>query len=132
MSRGRRQFAERPAIQLEWLALLRRSPLARRTAPRCHPCSFLSPSCAPIADEHRYLSFERRGLWGQSAYNVGYAYFSGLALGGLVGCVSGLRSAPNRHARIVLNSVLNGSGRYGARAGNAAGILAMVYTVAGE
>lgn len=63
---------------------------------------------------------------------MGYAYFSGLALGGLVGCVSGLRSAPNRHARIVLNSVLNGSGRYGARAGNAAGILAMVYTVAGE
>jgi len=64
------------------------------------------------------------------SYNVGYSYFSGLLLGGLVGCAQGLRASPNRHPRVLLNSILNGSGRAGSRVGNAAGVLAMVYTVA--
>lgn len=67
-------------------------------------------------------------MWGQASYNVGYSYFGGLALGGLYGCIHGLRTSPNMRARVLVNSVLNGSGRFGARAGNAAGVLAMVYT----
>jgi len=32
--------------------------------------------------EPHYLHHERRGLWGQCAYNIGYSYFGGLAVGG--------------------------------------------------
>lgn len=63
------------------------------------------------------------------SYNVGYSYFGGLLLGGSIGGALGLRAAPNRHPRVVLNSLLNGSGKYGARCGNAAGVLAMLYSV---
>jgi hypothetical protein len=110
--------------------------------------------------ERQFLQVERRGLWGQSAYNIGYSYFGGLLLGGegahrgkvrvshdnhppppfplpppprpttgVYGLVYGLRTSPNRHPRIVVNSVLNGSGKYGAKVGNAAGVLALVYTL---
>jgi hypothetical protein len=41
----------------------------------------------------------------------------------------GLRASPTRHPRVVFNSLLNGSGKLGARCGNAAGVLAMLYTV---
>jgi hypothetical protein len=126
--------------------------------------------------EPHFLHHERRGLWGQAAYNIGYSYFGGLAVGGawlwqrrrwwcegrqrpsvsvpsscsssrlrctpsllpmrsvalppagFVGFLSGLRKSPNNSPRVLLNSVLNGSGKFGARAGNAAGVLAMVYT----
>lgn len=63
------------------------------------------------------------------AYNVGYSYFGGLLLGGTLGGVAGLRASPTRHPRVVLNSLLNGSGKAGSRCGNAAGVLAMLYTV---
>jgi hypothetical protein len=43
----------------------------------------------------------------------------------------GLRNSPNRTPRVLLNSILNGSGKFGARAGNAAGVLAMLYTGVG-
>lgn len=79
-------------------------------------------------EEKQFLSYERRGLWGQAAYNVGYSYFSGIAVGGSIGFVRGLRTSPNAHPRVLLNSVLNGSGKFGARAGNALGVLAMLYT----
>lgn len=78
--------------------------------------------------EPHYLHHERRGLWGQAAYNIGYSYFGGLAVGGFVGFANGLRRSPNNSPRVLLNSVLNGCGKSGAKAGNAAGVLAMVYT----
>lgn len=40
-----------------------------------------------------------------------------------------MRASPNSRSRIVLNSVLNGAGKYGAKAGNAVGILALLFTV---
>lgn len=89
----------------------------------------LGGSGAAKHDEKQYLAYERRGLWGQCGYNIGYAYFGGLALGGPYGMVNGIRNAPNRKFRILLNSVLNGSGRYGSRTGNAVGVLALLYTV---
>lgn len=48
---------------------------------------------------------------------------------GLYGCMHGLKNSPNKRPRILVNSVLNGSGKYGAKTGNAAGVLAMIYTV---
>ena len=39
-----------------------------------------------------------------------------------------MRASPNRRPRVLLNSVLNGSGKYGAKAGNAAGVLALLFT----
>jgi hypothetical protein len=49
-------------------------------------------------------------------------------LGGLVGTVIGVRSSPNSRPRIVFNSVLNWGGKSGAKCGNAAGVLALLYT----
>jgi hypothetical protein len=79
--------------------------------------------------ERPMLVQERRGLWGACSYNIGYAYFGGLAAGGAFGVLQGVRSSPNAKPRIVLNSVLNATGKFGARAGNAAGVLALLFTV---
>jgi hypothetical protein len=84
---------------------------------------------AAAAEKSRYLSFQRRGLWGQASYNIGYSYFGGLLLGGLFGFVHGVRTSPNPRPRIVLNSVLNSCGKYGAKTGNALGVLSLLYTV---
>ncbi len=40
-----------------------------------------------------------------------------------------MQQSPNWRPRIVLNSVLNGSGKIGARAGNGGGVLAIMYTL---
>jgi hypothetical protein len=77
----------------------------------------------------KLLPHERRSLWGQCSYNIGYSYAGGLFLGGLLGFQHGLRTSPNAQPRIILNSVLNGCGKYGAKFGNAAGVLALVFTV---
>lgn len=79
--------------------------------------------------DKRYLAHERRSLWGQASYNVGYSYFGGLALGGIYGVLAGVRASPNARPRVLLNAMLNGAGKHGAKSGNAAGVLAMVYTV---
>ena len=78
--------------------------------------------------EKQFLSYERRGLWGQCAYNIGYSYFSGILVGGTFGVLRGFHASPNMHPRVLLNSVLNGSGKFGARAGNAMGVLSLIYT----
>ena len=72
---------------------------------------------------------ERRSLWGACSHNIGYSYFGGLAAGDVFGVLQGLRTSPNAQPRILLNSVLNASGKFGARGGNAAGVLALLYTV---
>ncbi len=59
----------------------------------------------------------------------GYSYFGGLVVGGALGVASGLRYSPTRNPRIVFNSILNWTGKLGARTGNAAGVLALLYTV---
>jgi len=81
------------------------------------------------SSQTRLLPHERRSLWGQCSYNIGYSYAGGLFLGGLMGFQHGLRTSPNAQPRIILNSVLNGCGKYGAKFGNAAGVLALVFTV---
>jgi hypothetical protein len=50
-------------------------------------------------------------------------------VGGALGVASGLRYSPTRNPRIVFNSILNWTGKLGAKTGNAAGVLALLYTV---
>jgi hypothetical protein len=50
-------------------------------------------------------------------------------VGGLYGMVSGVRLSPTPNPRIVFNSVLNWTGKLGAKSGNAAGVLALLFTV---
>jgi hypothetical protein len=86
-----------------------------------------SRTAAPASQQ--YLAFERRTLTNQMSYNTGYSYFTGLLLGGAYGLVHGVTSSPNARPRILLNSILNGCGKYGAKMGNSAGIVAMIYTI---
>jgi Tim17/Tim22/Tim23/Pmp24 family len=81
-----------------------------------------------LHDEKKYLHLERRSLWGQMSYNIGYSYFTGLVVGGFYGFVYGVRNSPNNTPRVLLNGALNGSGKFGAKVGNTAGVLALVYT----
>ena len=43
-------------------------------------------------------------------------------LGGVYGCVDGLRKAPHRRLRVVINSILNGASKRGALLGNSCGV----------
>ena len=45
-----------------------------------------------------------------------------------MGFVGGVRNSPNMSPRVLLNSVLNGSGKLGSKTGNAAGVIALLYT----
>lgn len=92
------------------------------------PSAALDLAAVRAPTEKQFLSYERRGLWGQCAYNIGYSYFSGILVGGTFGFLRGFHASPNMHPRVVLNSVLNGSGKFGARAGNAMGVLSLIYT----
>lgn len=53
----------------------------------------------------------------------------GIAAGGAYGAVAGWRKAPSPRFKIRLNTVLNSSGRNGARLGNALGCLAVMYSM---
>jgi import inner membrane translocase subunit TIM23 len=55
---------------------------------------------------------------------------SGIVFGGGFGLIQGYRNSPSTKFRIRLNSVLNGSGRGGSKAGNALGVLAIFYSTA--
>lgn len=48
--------------------------------------------------------------------------------GGTYGIVDGWRTSPSTKWKIRLNSVLNKSGRYGSKLGNALGVLALFYS----
>lgn len=50
-----------------------------------------------------FLPYERRSLLGQASYNIGYSYFGGLLLGGLLGFANGIRVSPNMRFRVLLN-----------------------------
>ena len=56
------------------------------------------------------------------------SYLGGIGFGGMYGLLHGLRHSPSRRFKVRMNSVLNGAGKYGSRAGNGLGIIAMLYT----
>jgi len=77
-----------------------------------------------------YLEYNTKGIVDRMFFNAGAAYLLGIGSGGAFGVLNGLQTAPNRRFRIVVNSVLNKSGRYGSRFGNAIGAVAMIYSLA--
>ena len=77
-----------------------------------------------------YLDYNIKGReWTSNAfYNTGVMYLAGILAGGTYGFVEGFRSAPSSKPRIVVNSILNKSGRFGSRLGNAMAVVAITYS----
>eukprot|EP00753_Platysulcus_tardus_P018034 PLAT668.1.p1 GENE.PLAT668.1~~PLAT668.1.p1 ORF type:complete len:192 (+),score=72.19 PLAT668.1:90-665(+) len=71
-----------------------------------------------------------RGFFETCNYNVGSSYIAATLLGGSYGLIEGVRNAPNRRARILLNSILNHCGKRGSRLGNGVAMLALMYSTA--
>ena len=60
--------------------------------------------------------------------NTGLSYMIGIGAGGMYGVRHGFRVTPSQRFRVQLNSILNHTGRYGSRVGNAFGTVAMLYS----
>jgi import inner membrane translocase subunit TIM23 len=81
-------------------------------------------------DEPDYLEYDFRGrpYHEKLFFNSGVAYTVG-SIGGMVfGGLRGLSQAPSSKMRVKMNGLFNGAGKYGSRAGNAMGVLALFYT----
>ena len=62
-------------------------------------------------------------------FNCGASYLGFMLGGGVYGTVQGLRLAPaNAPLRVRTNALMNGFGKHGATAGNAAGAVALMFT----
>jgi import inner membrane translocase subunit TIM23 len=77
-----------------------------------------------------YLEYDAKGRsWGERMFfNTGVAYMGGIALGGFYGVFQGLKNSPSNKMKIRMNSVLNQTGNYGSRFGNAMGSVALMYS----
>ncbi|KAG9411418.1 hypothetical protein AC1031_017058 [Aphanomyces cochlioides] len=86
-----------------------------------------SNNAASAAD---YLEFDTRGrgFHERATHTIGMAYFGGILAGGAYGVVEGVRNAPSNKLKVRLNSLFNAAGHRGSRAGNALGILALMYS----
>ena len=78
-----------------------------------------------------YLEYDirGRGYTERLFFNCGASYLGFMLGGGVYGTVQGLRLAPaNAPLRVRTNALMNGFGKHGATAGNAAGAVALMYT----
>lgn len=78
-----------------------------------------------------YLEYDAggRGIVVTMFANAGMAYLLGIGGGGVYGFRQGLAATPSTRLRVQLNSVLNHTGRYGSRAGNALGVFSVLYSI---
>ena len=78
-----------------------------------------------------YLEYDAggRGIVVTMFANAGMAYLLGIGGGGVYGFRQGLIATPSNRMRVQLNSVLNHTGRYGSRAGNALGVFSVLYSI---
>mmetsp|Transcript_19181 Transcript_19181/g.54451 ORF Transcript_19181/g.54451 Transcript_19181/m.54451 type:complete len:193 (-) Transcript_19181:164-742(-) len=78
-----------------------------------------------------YLDYDQkgRGVVVTMFANAGLAYLLGTTAGGVYGFRQGLASTPSTKFRVRLNSVLNGMGKFGSRAGNTVGVFAVMYSL---
>eukprot|EP00607_Mallomonas_marina_P007263 CAMPEP_0182417154 /NCGR_PEP_ID=MMETSP1167-20130531/1564_1 /TAXON_ID=2988 /ORGANISM="Mallomonas Sp, Strain CCMP3275" /LENGTH=175 /DNA_ID=CAMNT_0024590493 /DNA_START=150 /DNA_END=674 /DNA_ORIENTATION=- len=109
---------------------------ARRSIPEVDKIDFkkLSPiyGLQPSgSSEPEYLKYNEKGrdITGKMFFNTGVAWLGGFACAGAYGFVEGWRGAANPSYRIKLNSVINAVSKRGAKAGNAMGSIAFLYTV---
>mmetsp|Transcript_18132 Transcript_18132/g.29424 ORF Transcript_18132/g.29424 Transcript_18132/m.29424 type:complete len:214 (+) Transcript_18132:187-828(+) len=75
-----------------------------------------------------YLYYEPKGWSERMFFNTGSAYLIGITTGGAYGVLNGLQTSPSNKFKIRINSILNKSGRFGSRFGNALGAIAMIYS----
>lgn len=80
------------------------------------------------ASEPEYLHYEPKSWVERMFYNSGSAYLLGIGSGGVYGVLNGLQTSPSPKFKIRINTILNKSGRYGSRFGNALGAVAMMYS----
>lgn len=78
-----------------------------------------------------YLDYDQkgRGIVVTMFANAGVAYLLGTFGGGFYGLREGFLNSPSTRFRVKLNSILNHSGRYGSKWGNALGVVAILYSV---
>jgi import inner membrane translocase subunit TIM23 len=78
-----------------------------------------------------YLDYDPkgRGIVITMFANAGMGYFMGVTGGGMYGFAQGLKATPSTRFRVQLNSVLNHCGRYGSKAGNHIGVVAVLYSI---
>ena len=74
------------------------------------------------------FNMDGRDFFGESFYNMGLCYGSGILVGGAFGAFQGISNSPSKKMKIRMNSVLNGAGRRGSRTGNALAVMALFYT----
>mmetsp|Transcript_20541 Transcript_20541/g.41104 ORF Transcript_20541/g.41104 Transcript_20541/m.41104 type:complete len:198 (-) Transcript_20541:39-632(-) len=81
--------------------------------------------------EPDYLDFDvkGRGMWEKTVASAGWGYLGGTVTGALYGLRTGAASSPNTRFKVRMNSLLNHTGRYGSRFGNAVGCVALVYSL---
>ncbi len=84
-----------------------------------------------LDSEPDYLEFNAKGRspYEKTVYNSGMSYLAGTGIGTIYGFNKGLTSVPNSTLKVKLNSVLNNCGRFGSRAGNAVGCIALIYSL---
>lgn len=85
----------------------------------------------PSQRQPDYLDYDQkgRGIMPTMFANAGVSYLVGTIAGGVYGLREGLVNAPSSKMRVQLNSILNNSGRYGSRWGNALGVVAVIYSL---
>lgn len=78
-----------------------------------------------------YLEYDAggRGIVVTMFANTGLAYLLGIGGGGIYGFRQGRAATPSNRFRVQLNSILNHTGRYGSRAGNTFGVVAVLYSL---
>lgn len=93
------------------------------------------PSLHQSSTRHRspdYLEYDinphGRGFMVTMFANAGLSYMIGIGAGGIYGIRHGFKVTPSQRFRVQLNSILNHTGRYGSRVGNAFGTVAMLYS----
>ena len=91
----------------------------------------VAPSLGVSTEEPDYLDYDikGRGVWDRTVASTGWGYFMGTIGGGVYGLKTGYATVPNSRFKVRLNSLLNHSGRYGSRVGNAIGCVALLYSL---
>ncbi|OQR87756.1 Mitochondrial Protein Translocase (MPT) Family [Achlya hypogyna] len=77
-----------------------------------------------------YLEYDvkGRGFHERATHTIGLSYFGGILGGGAYGALEGVRNSPSRKFKVRMNSLFNAAGQRGSRAGNALGVLALMYS----
>lgn len=78
-----------------------------------------------------YLDYDQkgRGMVTTMFANAGVSYLMGITAGGIYGLQKGISSTPSSKLKVQINSVLNHCGRYGSKAGNSFGVVAVLYSL---